>query len=91
MAAPDTQVKCQTRKPVRSSDEVKAVLRDFAPLKGLGLPSMPHNPIVVIEEVGRPRPLIDGNYEGGMAVCVGGCAGSNHSLTTCYRNAASTP
>mmetsp|Transcript_29178 Transcript_29178/g.87233 ORF Transcript_29178/g.87233 Transcript_29178/m.87233 type:complete len:603 (+) Transcript_29178:309-2117(+) len=64
-------VKVQTRKPVRSSEEVKAVLREFAPLKGLGLPSMPNSPIVVVDEVGRPRPLIDGNYEGGMAVCVG--------------------
>ena len=64
-------IKVQTRKPVRSSDEVKAVLRNFCPLKGLGLPSMPHSPIVVLDEVGRPRPLIDGDYEGGMAVCVG--------------------
>ena len=64
-------VKCQTRRPVKSSDEVKALLRAFAPLRGLGLPSMPHNPIVVLDEVGRPRPRIDNDYEGGMAVCVG--------------------
>ena len=64
-------VKCQTRKPVRSVDEVKAVLRAFAPLRGLGLPSMPNAPIVVVDEVGRPRPKQDGNYEGGMSVCVG--------------------
>ena len=64
-------VKCQTRKPVRSVEEVKAVLRAFAPLRGLGLPSMPNAPIVVVDEVGRPRPKQDGNYEGGMSVCVG--------------------
>ena len=43
-------VKCQTRRPVKSSDEVKALLRAFAPLRGLA-PSMPHNPIVT-DEVG---------------------------------------
>ena len=59
------------RRPVKSSDEVKALLRAFAPLRGRGLPSMPHNPIVVLDEVGRPRPRIDNDYEGGMAVCVG--------------------
>ena len=63
--------KCQMRRPVKSSDEVKALLRAFAPLRGRGLPSMPHNPIVVLDEVGRPRPRIDNDYEGGMAVCVG--------------------
>ena len=64
-------VKCQTRRSIKSSDEVKELLRAFAPLRGLGLPSMPHNPIVVLDEVGRPRPRIDNDYEGGMAVCVG--------------------
>lgn len=64
-------VKLQTRKPVRSVAEVKRILRDFAPLAGLGLPSMPNAPIVVVDEVGRPRPLQDANYEGGMSVGVG--------------------
>jgi hypothetical protein len=56
---------------VRSVAQVKALLRAFAPLQGLGLPSMPNAPIVVVDEVGRPRPLQDANYEGGMSVCVG--------------------
>ena len=32
---------------------------------------MPDRPIVVLDEVGRPRPKLDSDYEGGMAVCVG--------------------
>ena len=64
-------VKCQTREPVRSVEEVREVLRAFAPLQGLGLPSMPNAPIVVLDEVGRPRPQQDIDYEGGMSVCVG--------------------
>ena len=64
-------LKLQTKRPVTTKDEVKKILRDFAPLAGLGLPSMPDRPIVVLDEVGRPRPKLDSDYEGGMAVCVG--------------------
>ncbi|KAJ1460665.1 hypothetical protein M885DRAFT_508778 [Pelagophyceae sp. CCMP2097] len=64
-------LKIQTRSPVRCADDVKRVLREFAPLSGLGLPSMPRAPIVVVDEAGRPRPKVDSDYEGGMSVCVG--------------------
>ena len=64
-------LKLQTKNPVTTKADVKRVLRDFAPLAGLGLPSMPDRPIVVLDEVGRPRPKLDSDYEGGMAVCVG--------------------
>jgi aspartate-semialdehyde dehydrogenase len=64
-------LKLQTKRPVTTKAEVKKILRDFAPLAGLGLPSMPDRPIVVLDEVGRPRPKLDSDYEGGMAVCVG--------------------
>ena len=64
-------LKLQTSRPVISEEEVKSVLRAFAPLSGLGMPSMPDRPIVVMDEIGRPQPKLDSDYEGGMAVCAG--------------------
>ena len=58
-------LKLQTKRPVTTKDEVKKILRDFAPLAGLGLPSMPDRPIVVLDEVGRPRPKA-GRHGGGQ-------------------------
>ena len=37
----------------------------------LGLPSAPKQPIVYLDEVNRPQPLLDANREGGMTVSVG--------------------
>jgi aspartate-semialdehyde dehydrogenase len=37
----------------------------------LALPSAPPQPVVYLEEVNRPQPLLDANRDGGMAVSVG--------------------
>jgi aspartate-semialdehyde dehydrogenase len=37
----------------------------------LGLPSAPPEPVVYLEEVNRPQPLLDVNRDGGMTVSVG--------------------
>lgn len=37
----------------------------------LGLPSAPKQPIVYLDEVNRPQPLLDANRDGGMTVSVG--------------------
>lgn len=64
-------LKLQTREPVRDARQVKDTLRAFNPLHGMGLPSQPAQPIVVVDEVGRPRPAQDALYENGMAVAAG--------------------
>eukprot|EP00929_Paragymnodinium_shiwhaense_P008032 TRINITY_DN111959_c0_g1_i1.p1 TRINITY_DN111959_c0_g1~~TRINITY_DN111959_c0_g1_i1.p1 ORF type:complete len:517 (+),score=125.75 TRINITY_DN111959_c0_g1_i1:115-1665(+) len=64
-------LKVQLRTKVSSAEAAKDVLRNFNPLEGLDLPSQPKQPIVVVDEVGRPRPLPDADHEGGMAVAVG--------------------
>ncbi|KAJ8610824.1 hypothetical protein CTAYLR_006470 [Chrysophaeum taylorii] len=62
---------CALRRKPANLDDVRRVLRDFSPLRGLALPSAPSAPIVVLDDVGRPRPADDAHYEGGMAVAVG--------------------
>ncbi|MGE0449331.1 MAG: aspartate-semialdehyde dehydrogenase [Vicinamibacterales bacterium] len=37
----------------------------------LGLPSAPPQPVVYLDEVNRPQPLLDANRDGGMTVSVG--------------------
>ncbi len=43
----------------------------FKPLKGLGLPSAPARPIVVLRQENRPQPKLDANLEKGMASIIG--------------------
>ncbi len=53
-------------------DEVKEVWRSFRGLpQELNLPSAPHHPICVRDEVNRPQPRLDRETEGGMSVVVG--------------------
>jgi aspartate-semialdehyde dehydrogenase len=37
----------------------------------LGLPSAPKHPIVYLDEINRPQPLLDANRDGGMTVSIG--------------------
>ena len=37
----------------------------------MGLPSAPPQPLVYLNEVNRPQPLLDANRDGGMTVTVG--------------------
>jgi aspartate-semialdehyde dehydrogenase len=65
------EVRIKTRWPVKNSDEACEVLSCFNPLKDSGLPLSPEQPLVLIHEKGRPRPLQDADHFGGMAVAVG--------------------
>jgi len=52
-------------------EDVKQAFRAFNPLRGLGLPSAPSQPIIVREEPDRPQPKMDRMLERGMASVVG--------------------
>jgi len=52
-------------------DEVKKILRDFNPLKGMNLPTAPDPPIIVRDEDDRPQPRRDRGAGNGMAMTVG--------------------
>lgn len=79
-------VRIKTLDPVRSRDEVVGLFEEFSPLRGLGLHSAPKKPIVVMNEVGRPRPRQDAWHEGGMAVAVGNLSTDDevHDLRLTY-------
>lgn len=64
-------VRLKTARPIASQDEVIELLRGFNPLAGLGAPTGPASPIVVVNEMGRPRPSQDAHHHGGMAIAVG--------------------
>jgi aspartate-semialdehyde dehydrogenase len=54
------------------ADAVIAAWRSFRGRpQELGLPSAPKQPIVYLDEINRPQPLLDVNREGGMTVTVG--------------------
>jgi aspartate-semialdehyde dehydrogenase len=65
-------VKLKTKRKIKSEGEVAEVLKTFSPLKSLSLPSGPESPLLVINEVGRPRPIQDSHHHRGMTVAVGG-------------------
>jgi aspartate-semialdehyde dehydrogenase len=52
-------------------DEVAKAMRDFNPLKDLGLPSAPKQMITVNTDPFRPQPRLDRNTENGMTTTVG--------------------
>ena len=54
-----------------SIEDVRSALKNFNPLKKLGLPSSPINPIIIMEEENRPQPRLDRNLEKGMACLIG--------------------
>ncbi len=59
-----------TRQPCQP-DDVARVMRDFNPLKDLGLPSAPKQMITVNSDPFRPQPRLDRNTENGMSTTVG--------------------
>jgi aspartate-semialdehyde dehydrogenase len=65
-------VKIKTRQRIKSDDDVAELLRSFCPLRSLSLPSDPKSPLLVVSEVGRPRPRQDSLHHKGMAVAIGG-------------------
>lgn len=52
-------------------DDIEKAMREFNPLKGLGLPSAPAHPIVIRRETNRPQPRMDRDSEKAMASSVG--------------------
>jgi aspartate-semialdehyde dehydrogenase len=65
------ELRIKTQNPILDVEEVTEVLSNFNPLAPLQLHSSPEAPIVVLQELGRPRPRQDANKGGGMAVAVG--------------------
>lgn len=55
-----------------SLEQVRQAFVDYcSPLGGLGLPSAPERPVLLIEAAARPQPLLDREAGRGMAVTVG--------------------
>lgn len=52
-------------------EEVRSAFQSFNPLKKFNLPSAPHPPIIVKEEIDRPQPKFDRDLGNGMVVTVG--------------------
>ncbi len=67
-------VKIKTVDKVKGKEEVARVLETFNPLEEMHLPTSPKTPLVVRNEIGRPRPVQDANVDRGMSVVVGGIA-----------------
>ncbi len=65
------EVRIKTNTPIGTTEEAARVLSSFNPLEPLQLHSSPRTPIVILQEKGRPRPVQDANYDGGMAIAVG--------------------
>lgn len=65
-------VRLKTQKEIRSKDEVIELFQSYRPLADLHAPMSPAQPIVVLREVGRPRPSHDALHHQGMAIAVGG-------------------
>lgn len=53
----------------------EAILEAWASFRGrpqeMGLPSAPPQPLVYLQELNRPQPLLDANRDGGMGVTIG--------------------
>ena len=64
-------VRVKTTRAIRSEQEVIELFQSYNPLRDLDIPSNPESPLVVINEVGRPRPCQDAQHHGGIAVAVG--------------------
>lgn len=65
------EVRVKTNKPIKSAQEVSSIFSTFNPLGTQGLYSSPKKPILVLSETGRPMPVQDAHYDGGMAIAVG--------------------
>ena len=65
------EVRIKTAMPISDVDEVAKILSSFHPLRDCGLHNSPQEPIVVLQEKGRPRPRQDAQHHGGMAIAVG--------------------
>lgn len=71
------EVRIKTCIPISDVDEVPQILSAFHPLKGYGLHISPEEPIIVLQEKGRPRPRQDAYHHGGMAIAVGNVSGED--------------
>lgn len=65
-------VKINTIERIKTEDEVIGLFRSFNPLEDFALPSSPSAPLVIMDEIGKPRPRQDAHHSGGMAVAIGG-------------------
>jgi aspartate-semialdehyde dehydrogenase len=59
-----TEKKCET-------EDVARVMREYAPFKGVSLPSAPQQMIVVRTDPFRPQPRLDRDTDNGMATVAG--------------------
>ena len=64
-------VKIKTEKKVDHVSDVATLLTDYNPIRERQLPSNPFSPLLVIDEIGRPRPCQDNDHGNGMTVVVG--------------------
>ena len=54
-----------------SRDDLARAIEEFNPLKGLGLPTAPSQPLILRSEIDRPQPRLDRDLGKGMTVSVG--------------------
>lgn len=54
-----------------SRDDLARAIEEFNPLKGLGLPTAPSQPLILRPEIDRPQPRLDRDLGKGMSVSVG--------------------
>jgi len=64
-------VKIKTEKKIEHVSDVADLLSGFNPIREMHLPSNPSRPLLVTDEIGRPRPCQDASHGGGMTVVVG--------------------
>ena len=63
-------VYAETARPV-DAEEAARIMEGWSPLRGMGLPTAPHQPIIVRREEDRPQPRLDRMAGRGMSVTVG--------------------
>ena len=64
-------LKVKTKNRITSESEVLELFRNYNPLRDLNLPSSPASPLLVINEIGRPRPNQDAFHHAGLSVAIG--------------------
>lgn len=64
-------VRVTTSRPIKTRADMIDLWNAFNPLTGLALPTNPRTPLVVIDEIGRPRPRQDIWHHDGMSIAIG--------------------
>lgn len=54
-----------------TEDKMISAFREFRPLKSMGLPTAPEQPIIYLNNENRPQPKLDANAGKGMSVVIG--------------------